>query len=75
MSGLVTTNQARTCATAVLQFFRTLGIHNQPVYLFVTDGIQGALSMAMHNNLNDAKTDEVCALLSPCVCIRTDNMS
>lgn len=60
-TGHKATNQARTYAAAVLQFFRTLGIENQPVYLFATDGNQGVLSMAMYNK--DAESNEVCAIV------------
>lgn len=54
------TNQARTYAAAVLAFFELLGITKQPVYLFITDGNQGALSMAMYNESEQDKVGLLC---------------
>lgn len=68
-NGHKATNQARTHAAAVLEFFKTLGIHNQPVYLFVTDGNQGALSMAMSSQ--DTEADEVCIIVHVFVSVLT----
>lgn len=41
-------NQARLYAASALEFLQRIGAPKQPVYIFVTNGNQGALSMAMY---------------------------
>lgn len=43
------TNQARNYASAALKFLELLGITNESVYLLVTNGNRGALSLARFN--------------------------